>query len=289
MTVLVPEMQNGPPMSKRMRFVGLACCMVLAALQVSPALARADDPRALTTKLVAAAAGVNSFVVQMKVTGATGVSGSLTFVRPMRIKSEFTGDATSVETYFVDGTVYTHLPGGWQKTKIDGAHAPPQSVNIAEGLTAATVTVLPDRTEDGASVGLIEVETSVAPAGGLTAQAAGSRMVCSYDKTSYLLRVCTNGIMTMTYTKYNDPTNVVELPPEARSARTVRAAPPPVRSAAPDSSPPALPPAFLDPSAAAASPAAGASPAPRRSARGRDHSPGVSRTGRVAFTLTISR
>lgn len=253
-------------MSNRMRFVALACCMVWAGAAAAPAPAGADDPQALTAKLVAAAAGVNSFVIHMQVTGAAGVSGSLTFVRPMRIKSEFTGDATSVETYFIDGTVYTHLPGGWEKMKIDSAHTSAQSVNIADGLASSVVTVLPDRTEDGASVGVIEVENPVAPAGGLTAQAAGSRMVCSYDKTSYRLRVCTNSIMTMTYAKYNDPANVVELPPEAkRSARAVRPAPPPAQNSAPDSSPAALPPAPADLPAAAASPAAATSPIPAAS------------------------
>jgi hypothetical protein len=195
---------------------------VLGAVAVSSALAvpaRADDPSTLTEKLGTAAAGVKSFVVEMRVTGTTGVNGTLTFVRPLNIKSDFSMGQMQIETYMVDGMVYMRAPaGGWQKMRIDAAASPALSANIADSLKASKVTVLPDRQEDGATVGVIAVDAKLPVVAGTLGQSGPQQIVCSYDKTSYLIRVCTSSLMTMTYTKYNDPANTVVLPPGAKDA-----------------------------------------------------------------------
>ncbi len=187
---------------------------------VMPGSARADDAETilLSAKLSSAAAGVSSFVVLMHLAGTTGVGGTMTFVRPMRVKTEFSVGAVKMESYLVDGKAYVHAPGGgWQVTSIDAVHADRQSVNIADSLKPAAVKLLPDRVEDGQQVGVVQIDPNVAAAGPV-AREMSQNLVCSYDKVSYRLKSCANQYMTMTYVKYNDPANVVVLPAEAQHA-----------------------------------------------------------------------
>lgn len=186
---------------------------------------RADDVAKLRAALGSAAAGVTSFVVEMQVTGTTGVSGTMTFVRPLRVKSEFKLGENSAETYVVDGIMYIHSPaGGWQKMPLDTLHAPQQSLNIADTLRTARVTALADRQENGMTVGVIQVDAGlpIAPGAGAALPPTAAHIVCSYDKSSYRMSVCANSFMTMTYLKYNDPSNIVELPADAANATPVQ-------------------------------------------------------------------
>jgi hypothetical protein len=213
MLVLPPEMQKPRAMKRILRLV--VTSTVIAAWA---APARADDVATVCRKLQAAAAGVTSFVVQIQAAGTAGVSGNLTFVRPMRMKSELGIGLLSVESYLIDGTAYVHDANGWQKTKIDARQAPQQSANIADSMKPADVTLLPDRQEGGSDAGVFALETTAPAAAGPASERAPVRTVCSYDKSTYLLKSCANGVITMTYTRYNDAANSVVLPPEAKTA-----------------------------------------------------------------------
>jgi hypothetical protein len=248
MPVFRPEMQKRRAMGKIFRLV-----VMTAAVMAWAAPARADDDVAtICRELATAAAGVNSFVMQLDNMGTTGVKGSLTFVRPMKIKSVLSIGGQSIESYLIDGVAYVRGGTGWQKTKIDPGQTPQLSVNLADSLKPANVTLMPDRQENGTSVGVFAVNTPQPAAGGPTppagtappAPAAPMHTVCTYDKASYRLKTCTNSFMKMTYTRYDDPENIVSLPPEAAN----RGLPHTSKAAA------------ASPAAAASSPAASASP-----------------------------
>jgi hypothetical protein len=192
--------------------------------------ARADDIPAVTAKLCAAAAEISSFVMQAQMKGTTGVTMRVTYVRPARLKTEMTMGTMSVQSYIVDGTAYVHTPMGWQKTTLDDAKSAVASMNLADLLKSTKVTYLPDRREDGLLVGVMQVAVP-SPLFGRPAPAASNAgpaaptpaatpqvTTCSFDRTTYRMRNCSNDFMTMTYSNYNDPANIVDLPAEAKSA-----------------------------------------------------------------------
>ncbi len=190
-----------------------AACFALS----SPAYA--DDASSISTKIAAAAKAINSFVIVMQFNGTTGVGGTITVVRPMAFKSEMNMGRMTMETYFVGNTVYINSPAvGWQKTTVDLQHRPQQALDIANMMKQAHSTALADRQENGVTVGVIKIDTPTPATATPMIQQAASNLVCTYDKKSYLMRTCTNGMMTMKYTKYNDPANVVVLPDEAKNA-----------------------------------------------------------------------
>jgi hypothetical protein len=189
--------------------------------------ARADDSSALTAKIASAASRLSSFVIRTSVLGTTGVSTRMTFVRPLRMKSLTTFGNLTIETYLVDGTVYMHSPMiGWRKMSVTQAKASAQSMNIADTLKSQKVTYLPDRQEDGVVVGAFQIESklpamnSTLPAAGPPAATAPATQMttCTFDKSTYRMQTCTNSLMTMTYSNFNDPANVVELPADAKDA-----------------------------------------------------------------------
>jgi hypothetical protein len=213
MLVLPPEMQKRTAMKQ---IFGVAAAFAVVAAWAAPA--RADDVATICRKLGTAAAGVTSFVVQLAAAGTRGISGTLTFVRPMKVKSDLGVGGLSIESYLIDGIEYVHGADGWQKMSMNAAQSPQQSANIAEGLKPSNVTLLPDREQDGMDVGAFAVDTPL-PEGADAASAPASQHVeCTYDKSTYRLSACSSSGMTMTYTRYNDPANTVVLPPEARSA-----------------------------------------------------------------------
>jgi hypothetical protein len=231
-----------------------------------PAAAAADDRVAVTAKIAAAATGISSFVVDSTVNGTTGVTSQTTFVRPKMVKSVTTLGTMTVESYIVDDTVYVHWAiMGWQKMSLGQAQSSPAALNIAENIKSSKVKYLPDRQEDGTTVGAYTIEvpqplaasTLPAPGTASPAPAAALTLTCTYDKSTYLARTCANDMMTLKYSKYNDPGNVVDLPPEAKNATPLIL--PASGPGAPDST--------GAPPASAASPALPPSPAPAASPR----------------------
>ncbi len=228
MPVFRREMQKPAQMRSFFRFVAVIATAVSAAVPAGAA----DDLGAVTASVASAAEAVQSFVVKTEVVGTTGVRGTITFVRPKRMKFAYSIGQMSIETYLVDGVVYIHAPqAGWRKMTLDSLQEQQQSVNIGDTIKSAKVTLLPDRQENGATMGAMQVETTLPTAAGPIAQSAGAQpLVCTYDKATYRISVCANNVVTMTYSNYNDPANIVVLPPEAKSA-TVMELPAPAPSA----------------------------------------------------------
>lgn len=209
-------------------FVRIVGILALSVAVSGPAAA--DESPALTAKICAAAAKITSFVGVSSVPGTTGVTSETTFVRPQKMKSVTTIGTLTVEAYLVDDTMYLHTPQvGWQKMALSQVSNSPLAIDIADRMKSSKVNYLPDRQEGGTTVGVYEVATplpstdSTLPAPGATAAPAAPQqtLTCTYDKTTYLTRTCGNAMMTITYTKYNDPANVVDLPPEAKNATSL--------------------------------------------------------------------
>ena len=202
---------------KAARFTALAAaCLALS----RPAYA--DDAATIKAKIATAAAFVRSYVVLMQFTGTTGAGGTITIVRPGLLKSEMNVGHMTVETYLIGNTVYFNSPvAGWQKTTFDLQHLPQQALDIAAMIKKSQTTLLPDRQENGMTVGVINIETAVPATAAPIYQQGAANLICSYNKTSFLMQTCTNGLLTMQYTKYNDAANAVVLPDAAKHAEPV--------------------------------------------------------------------
>jgi hypothetical protein len=96
------------------------------------------------------------------------------------------------------------------------------------------VTIAPDVTDGGVTYGAIttQIDTAMIPG----APAVGPQtLTCTYDKQTYLMHSCTNGVFTETMSGYNDPANVVTVPADALNAPLTPA--PTLPAPAPSASP----------------------------------------------------
>ncbi len=226
----------------------------------------AQDAAGVSAKIASATAAVRSFSMAMHVSGTTGVDAVSTFVAPMRVKSETRIGGLTVEVYLIDKVLYMHLPtGNWQKASIDQAQANRSAMSMGAALKTAQSRLLPDRVENGRTVGVIETDAQIPTTMGPAMRQALQKLVCSYDKATYLLARCTNSLLSMTYSRYNDSANVVELPAAAQNATTIvlPVPPAPAGSASPAAAmpPPAAMPPGTDTPAPAGTPAGSPSPA----------------------------
>lgn len=197
--------------------------LAAAVLFLAAVPARADDATAVRDRVVTALKGVQSY--QMAIAGPAGMAGTTTFVKPMRSHTLMTVGPMTMESIFVDRTIYMRMNGGaWQTRTVPDAQQAQLKTQI-EGMAAdAVVTPLPDRNENGTTVGAYQYtmplplptsETSVKPG-------PPSTLICTYDKTTNLPRTCsmtmpqTAMTMTMTYSHWNDPANAVDVPADAK-------------------------------------------------------------------------
>jgi hypothetical protein len=198
------------------RFCKVAALTIAALISASLAPARAADDAGtlLASSVQKAAANVTSF--RMTLSGAQSVSSTMVVVRPDRVKSNMSFGPVTTETVIVGSTSYTRINGGqWLVSKMQNItdFANQWSATLAK---QTTYTLLPDRVEAGVTYG------AVMPAAGTTTPAAAPlTMQCTYDKVTYLMHVCTlqpPGApfpMTLTYSAWNDPQNVVDVPADA--------------------------------------------------------------------------
>jgi hypothetical protein len=209
---------------------GLVCAALVLAMGSFGSAARADDAADLTAKTTAALAAVASFQMgtQMTVDGPSGkmpMSMSMTIVRPDHFKTDLLTGPMALSTYSVgDGFSYMHIGSGpWQKIAVPAAQVASMVAQYQAMAKAGTLQILPDSVEDGVPVGMYQ-STVQAPAMALTPvgppKTTTMTITCSYDKQTYLTKKCNDsaGQYVITFSHYNDPANVVELPPEAKSA-----------------------------------------------------------------------
>ena len=198
---------------------------------VAAARAQADDDGTqLGAKLQSAEAGVTSFQATMH--GFSGMTVSMVVVRPDRVKFVSSFGPVSSEAVVVGANTYMRVNGGPWTTSTTAGTVEAAKYLVDSLCTCATYTMLPDRRENGDTVGAFSASVPLpglpdaratagapaAPAAGASATTKPSTMDCTYDKTTYLLRSCTVQLanipspLTMTYAKWNDPGNVVDVP-----------------------------------------------------------------------------
>ena len=180
----------------RFRLVPLALVTLLAALG---APARADDLATVRTKVAGAMQSAKSFVVTT--TAATGYSVTMTFVAPDRYHSSVAYNGAIRDVVLVGPVGYVSAGGGrYRKTD-----APPEVIAAqAHFRDVAVDQVLPDKTAGGKTWGQFSTTSA-----GLQKE---QRLTCTYDKKTYRINDCSNEGLTLTFSRYDDPANVVTIP-----------------------------------------------------------------------------
>ena len=175
----------------------------------SAAAATAVSPEA--AKLVSAMSKVRSFRVQLS--SANGMAGTITLVMlpARRTKAVIAMGSMMNEMVAADGRMYTRMNGGdWNVTNLPAGGALMTDAAMKSMTDPTQFHMLPDRVENGTTVGAYEVTAPVPP--GAPAGIVLPPLSCTYDKTTYLPRTCTVQTMTETFEGWNDPANVVDVP-----------------------------------------------------------------------------
>ena len=146
------------------------------------------------------------------------------FVRGVGSQYRTTSSLGDTAFYIVGTTVYQRVNGGaWTKFVIDPAAA----AAFAKSFTRhRSIELLPDRQEDGVTVGAIKVDATVTVPGSYPESSPPitvSRLaVCTYDKVTFLFRACKTNTSTRQYSRYDDPSLTIEVPAEAKDAPTLK-------------------------------------------------------------------
>ena len=208
--------------ARMQRFYAIGTLAVLLSIACPPVSAAEADGASLAAAVVKAAATVSSF--RMTLSGAQNISSTIVVVRPDRVKIDMSFGPSKTQSVVIGSTSYVRVNGGtWLVSKMQNAK------DFAEKLSATlakqtTYTPLPDRRESGVTYGAFSSTSGsdvMAAAGAATTATTPVTMQCTYDKTTYLMHVCTlqpPGApfpMTLTYSAWNDPANTVDVPSDA--------------------------------------------------------------------------
>jgi hypothetical protein len=178
------------------RLVSLA---LLALLAAAPTAARADDVATVRTRVGAAMHAAKSFVVTT--TAATGFSVTMTFAAPDRYHSSLSYNGTSRDVVLVGPVAYISDDAlTYRKTD-----APPEVIAAQAQLRDVPVDqVLADKTAAGRTWGRFTT-TSAGPQ-------KDQHLTCTYDKKTYRINECSNEGLSLAFSRYDDPANVVSIP-----------------------------------------------------------------------------
>jgi hypothetical protein len=185
-----------------------------AAAQTAPpsspapaAAATAPSPEAV--KIAAAMSKITSF--RMQLSSTAGMGGTIVVLVPQkRTKATVAMGPMVNDVVMADGKMYTRMNGGdWRvvDAPVGGGFG---DAALKKMVDPASIRVLPDRVENGTTVGVYEMMPPLPP--GAPATTVIVPMSCTYDKTTYLPRTCTFQTMTQTFEGWNDPANTVDVP-----------------------------------------------------------------------------
>ena len=175
--------------------------VLLALLSALPVAGRADELADVRERVQASMQWARSYVVTT--TSATGFSVTTTFVAPDRYRSALSYSGAMRDIVLIGDTAYVSDDGGrtYRKTP-----APPEILAAQAQLHDVPVDrVLPDKLIGGKVWGRF---TTVA-----SGPQKDQYLICAYDKRTYRIHDCSNGGMTLTFSRYDDPANVVTVPP----------------------------------------------------------------------------
>lgn len=180
------------------RRVSLALVSLLAAT-IAPA--RADDAAdTVRAKIAAAMSAAKSFVVTTS--AATGMTGSMTFVAPNLYHSAVVYNRARRDVILVGSTGYLSEDDGQTYRKFE---PPAEMVSAQAELRAIPVDhLLPDKTVGGKVWGQFTTSS-----GG---PQKDQQLICTYDKTTFRVGQCSNPGLVMSFSRYDDPGNVVDVP-----------------------------------------------------------------------------
>ncbi len=184
-------------MAMRFRPAPLALAALLAATCVP---ARAEDLATVRGRIAGAMQSAKSFVVTT--TATTGFTVTMTFVAPDRFHSTLAYNGASPDVVLVGPVAYVSANTGQPYRKTD---APPEVIAAQTHLRDVPVDqVLPDKNAGGKTWGQFTT-TSAGPQ-------KDQHLTCSYDKKTYRINDCSNEGLTVTFSRYDDPANVVAIP-----------------------------------------------------------------------------
>jgi len=177
-------------------------------------VARADDADTFA-KIEAAQAALKSFQMTTTIAGLNAPTVA-TFVKPSAFKQTMSMGSMSMMMYMVDSVMYVQINGGeWQKRAFD-AKAIVSQLGISLPKTPSRA-IIADTIEGATTYGTLQYDIPpVSMSNGTTTPQ--QKMTCSFDKVTYLLHTCMIAQVSLAYGKFNDPSNVVELPAAAKNA-----------------------------------------------------------------------
>ncbi|HEX3469129.1 MAG TPA: hypothetical protein VHT05_13705 [Candidatus Elarobacter sp.] len=180
------------------RWAPLALASLLAAT-ISPA--RADDASdAVRAKIAAAMSAAKSFVVTTS--AATGMTGSMTFVAPNLYHSAVVFNRARRDVILVGTTGFMSEDDGQTYRKFE---PPAEMVSAQAELRAIPVDrLLADKTVGGKVWGQFATSS-----GG---PEKDQQLTCTYDKATFRIGQCSNPGLVMSFSRYDDPSNVVVVP-----------------------------------------------------------------------------
>jgi hypothetical protein len=188
---------------------GLAPAAAQTAPSSTPTPAAPSSPSPEAVKIAAALAKITSFRLQINSTN--GVAGTVTVMVPAKRSKLLVAVGPMVsEAVMADGRMYMRMNGGdWRLNDTPGGGSFADAA-LKQLSDPAKFRMLPDRVENGTTVGVYEIPRPVPP--GAAPGAAPAPVTCTYDKTTYLPRACTVQTITQTFEGWNDPANVVNVP-----------------------------------------------------------------------------
>ncbi|MEA2785631.1 MAG: hypothetical protein QOF71_1735 [Candidatus Eremiobacteraeota bacterium] len=186
-------------------------------------VAAADDGAALTAKIDGAISGAASYRVTVQ--GPNGFAIDIVSVGRDRVRVQSSAGGNSAESVVVGPAMYYRTAGSpWTANVVPVVRTPRKNL-LYMGAPDTKVEPLADRTEGGVAYGAfgsLAVGNAQVPA----------TMECTYDKATYRPHACTVVLQALptplhvTYDKWDDPSNVVDVPPGVPPPT-----PPPVRPA----------------------------------------------------------
>jgi hypothetical protein len=177
-----------------------SAALVLAALTPLAAAVAVNGDATLRSKLLGAYAGVKSY----KITVLGSVKSNGVYVAPNRYKMTTQFEGKTVKTIFIGGTYWIFANGRWEQ-QASGNKLDYDISGLLRNLKAdphAALGKLPDTLRGGRRLGTFVY----------TFQSSGTRETCNYDPATYLVVRCKAEELTILYSGYNDPTNVVPTP-----------------------------------------------------------------------------
>ncbi|HEX3463376.1 MAG TPA: hypothetical protein VHS78_04935 [Candidatus Elarobacter sp.] len=173
--------------------------LALLALLAAASAAHAEDAGTVRGKIAAAMHAARSYVITT--TASTGFTVTTTFAAPDRFHSSLTYGGTTRDVVLIGPVAYVSDDGrAYQKKP-----APPEVLAAQSQLNDVPVErVLSDSTVAGRTWGRFTT-TSAGPQ-------KDQRLTCTFDKQTYRIERCSNEGMTLTFSRYDDPQNVVAVP-----------------------------------------------------------------------------